>query len=55
MHEETWCIVDGGIEFRVGEGTFEAAPVACVFVPPRARPARLSNRTEAPARFLLIV
>jgi hypothetical protein len=24
-------------------------------VPPRARPARLSNRTEAPARFLLIV
>jgi mannose-6-phosphate isomerase-like protein (cupin superfamily) len=52
--EETWYIVDGEIEFRVGDETFEAAPGACVFVPPRV-PHAFANRTDAPARFLLIM
>src|ERR671933_1861060 len=52
--EETWYVLDGEIEFRVGEETFEAAPGACVFVPPQV-PHAFSNRTDAPARFLLIM
>ena len=52
--EETWYIVDGEIEFRVGDETFEAAPGACVFVPPRV-PHAFANRTDTPAKFLLIM
>src|SRR5919202_1753558 len=52
--EETWYILDGQIEFRVGEETFEAASGACVFVPPRV-PHAFANRTDTPATFLLIM
>ena len=52
--EETWYIVDGEIGFRVGDESFEAAPGACVFVPPRV-PHAFANRTETPAKFLLIM
>ena len=52
--EETWYILDGVIEFRVGEETFEAASGACVFVPPRV-PHAFANRTDTPATFLLIM
>ena len=52
--EETWYIVDGEIEFRVGEETFEATSGAYVFVPPQV-PHAFANRTDAPARFLLIM
>jgi mannose-6-phosphate isomerase-like protein (cupin superfamily) len=52
--EETWYILEGEIEFQVGDEVFEAAPGACVFVPPRV-PHAFANRTDAPARFLLIM
>src|SRR5450755_3380442 len=38
--EETWYVLDGELEFRVGEETFRAGPGMCVFVPP-PRPARV--------------
>ena len=52
--EETWYILDGEVEFRVGDDEFAAAPGACVFVPPRV-PHAFANRTDTPARFLLIM
>ena len=52
--EETWYILDGEIEFRVSDETFDAASGACVFVP-RQVPHAFANRTETPARFLLIM
>ncbi len=33
--EETWYVLDGELEFRVGEEAFKAALGACDFVPPR--------------------
>jgi mannose-6-phosphate isomerase-like protein (cupin superfamily) len=52
--EETWYILDGELEFRAGEETFPAAAGACVFVPPRV-PHAFANRTDVPAKFLLIM
>lgn len=52
--EETWYVLDGEVEFRVGEETFRASPGACVFVPPRT-PHAFANRNEVPAKFLLIM
>jgi mannose-6-phosphate isomerase-like protein (cupin superfamily) len=52
--EETWYIVDGELEFHVGDEEFKAAPGACVFVPPRV-PHAFANRTDTPATFLLIM
>ena len=52
--EETWYILEGEIEFRVGEETFQAAPGACVFVPPHV-PHAFANRSEAPAKFMLLM
>ena len=51
--EETWYVLDGELEFRVGEETFKAASGACVFVPPRV-PHAFANRSQAPAKFLLM-
>jgi mannose-6-phosphate isomerase-like protein (cupin superfamily) len=51
--EETWYMLDGELEFRVGEETFPAGPGMCVFVPPHV-PHAFANRTDAPAKFLLI-
>src|ERR1700686_1819078 len=51
--EETWYVLDGELEFRDGEETFQASPGACVFVPPKV-PHAFANRTEAPTKFLLI-
>ena len=51
--EETWYVLDGAVEFQLGEETFTATAGATVFVPPRVAHA-FANRTEAPARFLLI-
>ena len=42
------------LEFRLGEETFTATAGATVFVPPRVAHA-FANRTESPARFLLIM
>jgi mannose-6-phosphate isomerase-like protein (cupin superfamily) len=52
--EETWYVVEGELEFRLGEETFTATAGATVFVPPRVAHA-FANRTESPARFLLIM
>lgn len=51
--EETWYILDGQLEFRLGEETFDASAGACVFVPPRV-PHAFANRGHAPAKFLLM-
>ncbi|HEY8723537.1 MAG TPA: cupin domain-containing protein [Gaiellaceae bacterium] len=52
--EETWYVLDGEIEFHVGEETFCAAAGACVFVPPQV-PHAFANRGDAAARFLLVM
>ena len=52
--EETWYILEGELAFRMGDETFEAAPGACVFVPPRV-PHAFANRADTTARFLLIM
>ncbi len=52
--EETWYVLDGELEFRVGEETFHASSGACVFVPPRV-PHAFANRNQAPAKFLLMM
>jgi mannose-6-phosphate isomerase-like protein (cupin superfamily) len=52
--EETWYVLDGELEFRVGEETFAAGPGACVFVPPHVQHA-FANRGQAPATFLLMM
>ena len=57
MHErleETWFVLEGQLEFRLGEETFTATAGASVFVPPRVAHA-FANRTEAAARFLLMM
>jgi mannose-6-phosphate isomerase-like protein (cupin superfamily) len=51
--EETWYILDGQLEFRLGEETFDASAGACVFVPPHV-PHAFANRSQAPAKFLLM-
>ena len=50
--EETFYVLDGEFEFRVGDETIRAAPGACVFVPPGV-PHAFSNRSEIRARLLL--
>jgi uncharacterized cupin superfamily protein len=52
--EETWYVLDGELEFRVGDETFSAASGACVFVPARVSHA-FANRSQAPAKFLLML
>lgn len=52
--EETWYVLDGELELRVGEETYLASAGACVFVPPHV-PHAFANRTEAPTKFLLIM
>jgi mannose-6-phosphate isomerase-like protein (cupin superfamily) len=52
--EETWYIIDGHIEFRLGEETCDASAGACVFVPPNL-PHAFANRSQGPARFLLMM
>lgn len=52
--EETWYVLNGELEFRVGEQTFKAASGACVFVPPRVAHA-FANRNQSPATFLLMM
>jgi mannose-6-phosphate isomerase-like protein (cupin superfamily) len=52
--EETWFVLEGQLEFRLGEETFTATAGASVFVPPRVAHA-FANRTEATARFLLMM
>lgn len=50
--EETWFVLSGELEFRVGDQTFSAGPGATVFVPPQV-PHAFANRSEADATFLL--
>jgi mannose-6-phosphate isomerase-like protein (cupin superfamily) len=52
--EETWYVLEGELEFRLGDETFVAGAGATVFVPPRVAHA-FANRTDAVARFLLIM
>ena len=52
--EETWYMLDGELEFRIGDETVHATAGATVFVPPQV-PHAIANRTDAPARFLLIM
>ena len=47
-------MLDGELEFRLGEDTLRAGAGTCVFVPPGTAHA-FANRTEEPARFLLIM
>jgi mannose-6-phosphate isomerase-like protein (cupin superfamily) len=51
--EETWYILDGQLEFRLGGETVDASAGACVFVPPHVAHA-FANRSYAPAKFLLM-
>ena len=50
--EEIWYVLEGELEFRVGDDTFVAAAGATVFVPPHV-PHAFANRSNQPARFLL--
>lgn len=50
--EESFYVLDGAFEFRLGEETFLATPGACVFVPPRLSHA-FANREASPSRLLL--
>lgn len=52
--EETWYVLDGQLEFRLGEDAFTATAGATVFVPPGVAHA-FANRTDAPVRFLLML
>lgn len=52
--EETWYVLDGELAFQVGDESFRATPGSCVFVPPHA-PHAFANRTDAPAKFLLMM
>lgn len=52
--EETWYVIEGELEFRLGDETLTAAAGAWVFVPPQV-PHAFANCGEAPARFILIV
>jgi mannose-6-phosphate isomerase-like protein (cupin superfamily) len=50
--EETWFVLSGELDFRVGDQTFTAGPGATVFVPPHV-PHAFANRSETDATFLL--
>jgi mannose-6-phosphate isomerase-like protein (cupin superfamily) len=50
--EETWFVLSGELEFRVGEDAFTAGAGATVFVPPHV-PHAFANRGVADATFLL--
>jgi quercetin dioxygenase-like cupin family protein len=50
--EETWYVLSGELEFRVGEETFTATAGATVFVPPQV-PHAFANRSDDKATFLL--
>jgi quercetin dioxygenase-like cupin family protein len=52
--EETWYVLDGELEFQLGDETVRAPAGATVFVPPQV-PHAFANRGDAPARFLLIL
>jgi mannose-6-phosphate isomerase-like protein (cupin superfamily) len=52
--EETWYVLDGELEFRLGDETVNAAAGACVLVPPHI-PHAFANRSQAPAKFLLMM
>ena len=50
--EETWFVLSGELEFRVGDETFTAGAGATVFVPPHV-PHAFANRRETDATFLM--
>lgn len=50
--EETWYVLDGELEFRIGEETLTAKPGTTVFVPPHV-PHAFANRGDANATFLM--
>jgi mannose-6-phosphate isomerase-like protein (cupin superfamily) len=50
--EETWFVLSGELEFRVGDEAFTAGAGATVFVPPHV-PHAFANRGVADATFLL--
>lgn len=50
--EETWFVLSGELDFRVGDQTFTAGPGATVFVPPHV-PHAFANRSATDATFLL--
>ena len=50
--EETWYVLSGELEFRVGDETFTAGPGTTVFVAPQV-PHAFANRSDTNATFLL--
>jgi mannose-6-phosphate isomerase-like protein (cupin superfamily) len=52
--EETWYVLEGELEFKLGDEIVHAPVGATVFVPPQVAHA-FANRTDAPVRFLLIM
>ena len=52
--EETWYVLGGELEFRLGEKIVNAATGACVFIPPHV-PHAFANRSQTPAKFLLMM
>lgn len=50
--EETWYVLGGELEFRVGDETFVAEGGSTVFVPPHV-PHAFANRSDSNARFLM--
>ena len=52
--EETWYVLDGELEFQLGDKVVNAGSGACVFVPPRV-PHAFANRGQVPAKFLMLM
>jgi quercetin dioxygenase-like cupin family protein len=52
--EETFYVLDGDFEFRVGDETHQATPGATIFVPPGV-PHAFANRGAAQSKLLLIM
>lgn len=50
--EETFYVLDGEFDFRVGDATILAGPGACVFVPPGVSHG-FANRSETRSKLLL--
>ncbi len=50
--EETWYVLDGELEFRVGDETIHATAGSTVFVPPQV-PHAFANRSGQSAKFVM--
>ena len=54
VQEETFYVLDGECEWRIGGRTIRAAPGAYVFIPPGV-PHDIANVSDRPARMIMTV